>query len=88
VLLVGGRETEMASEIERLGLGWCCDHDAEAVRAAVVNAWHLTTRLEAMGSAARWLLEQKYERRLCTRRWADLIASVLDSKRNGDAAHA
>ncbi|MGD1149532.1 MAG: glycosyltransferase family 4 protein [Thermoanaerobaculaceae bacterium] len=87
VLLVGGRGTEMRREIERLGLGWCCDRDSEAVSDAIVEACRPSTRLEAMGAKARRLLEEKYERRLCTRRWAELIASVLDSKRSEVPAH-
>jgi len=88
VLLVGGRGTDMRREIERLGLGWCCDNDAGAVSDAVIQACRDATRLEAMGARARRLLEEKYERRLCTRRWVELIASVLDSKRNEVPAHA
>ena len=88
VLLVGGRGTEMRREIERLGLGWCCDNDAGAVSDAVIQACRDATRLEAMGARARRLLEEKYERRLCTRRWAELIASVLGSTRGEVSAHA
>ncbi len=88
VLLVGGRGTEMRREIEGRGLGWCCDRDAEAVAEAIMEACRDAPRCEAMGARARRLLEEKYERRLCTRKWAELIANVLDSKGDGVPAHA
>lgn len=86
VLLVGGRGTEMRAEIGQLGLGWCCDHDPAAVTAAVLDAVLDPVALRAMGEGARHLLERKYERRTCTRRWAELLAGVVDS--GPERAHA
>jgi len=88
VLLVGGRGTTMRVEIEREGLGWCCDHDGVAVCAAVMAAWRDPKRLEKMGSKARLVLEQKYERRLCTRKWAELMNRVVQSKQEPEKARA
>ena len=88
VLLVGGRGTEMHEEIEREHLGWCCKHESAAVRAALLHACRHTEVLDGMGARARKLLERKYERRLCTRQWAELLSRVLQSKKVPEPTHA
>jgi colanic acid biosynthesis glycosyl transferase WcaI len=77
VLLVGGRGTGMRAEIDREGIGWRCDHDGEAVCASVMDACRAPARRAEMGSRARSLMERKYERKLCTRRWAELLGGVV-----------
>jgi colanic acid biosynthesis glycosyl transferase WcaI len=88
VLLVGGRGTEMREEIEREGVGWCCNHDAAGVRAVLLHACRHPEAMEGMQERARNLLERKYERRLCARRWAELLARVLESTQEPEAARA
>ena len=88
VLLVGGRGTEMRTEIEREGIGWNCDQDAGRVRAVLLHACRHPEVLVEMRGRARYLLERKYERRLCTRKWADLLSQVLNSGQGTDLAHA
>jgi colanic acid biosynthesis glycosyl transferase WcaI len=87
VLLVGGRGTEMHDEIEREGVGWCCS-DAAGVRAVLLHACRHPEALDEMGASARALLEKKYERRLCTRQWAELLHRVVQSKRMPEIARA
>jgi colanic acid biosynthesis glycosyl transferase WcaI len=79
VLLVGGRGTEMHDEIEREGVGWCCG-DAAGIRAVLLHACRHPEALDGMGAKARALLEKRYDRRLCTRRWAELLDRVVKSK--------
>jgi colanic acid biosynthesis glycosyl transferase WcaI len=88
VVLVGGLGTRMRAEIEREGLGWCCDHDGAAVCAAVLAASQDPNGVEAIGSRGRRLLEKKYERRLCTRQWAELLSRVLQSRPVPEARNA
>ena len=88
VLLVGGPGTEMHEEITRENLGWCCKHESGAVTAALLEAFQRAGSLESMGTRGRKLLETKYERRLCTRQWAELMSRVLHSGQMTEAAHA
>jgi len=88
VVLVGGLGTGMHDEIERENLGWCCKHESAAVRAALLDACRHTEALDGMGARARRLLETKYERRLCTRQWAEVLSRVLQSKKVPEPTHA
>jgi colanic acid biosynthesis glycosyl transferase WcaI len=88
VLLVGGLGTEMREEIEREGVGWCCNHDAAGVRAVLLHACRHPEAHDEMRAKARTLLERKYERRLCTRRWAELLSRVLHSGQVPETDHA
>jgi len=78
----------MHEEIERENLGWCCKHESGAVRAALLHACRHTEVLDGMGARARKLLERKYERRLCTRQWAELLSRVLKSEKVREPTHA
>jgi len=88
VLLVGGRGTRMWEEIGREGVGWRCDHEGNGVRDTLLDACRHPEALDGMGARARDLLEKKYERRLCTRQWAELVSRVLQSKRVPEPKHA
>jgi colanic acid biosynthesis glycosyl transferase WcaI len=88
VLLVGGLGTEIHEEIEREGVGWCCIDEAACVRAVLLHACRHQEALDGMGANARRLLERKYERRLCTRRWADLLSRVLQLGQVAGSPHA
>jgi glycosyltransferase involved in cell wall biosynthesis len=88
VLLVGGRGTEMREEIGREGVGWYCDHKSDAVRDTLLDACRHPEVLDGVSAKARSLLERKYERRLCTRQWAELLSRVLQSGRVPEPKHA
>jgi glycosyltransferase involved in cell wall biosynthesis len=78
VLLVGGRSTDVRAEIERERLGWYLDHDPVAVRSAVLEALRAPDERAGMGQRGRRLFEARYARALCTCRWSQLLASVLE----------
>jgi colanic acid biosynthesis glycosyl transferase WcaI len=88
VLLVGGKGTRMWDEIGHEGVGWCCDHEGDIVRHVLLDACRHPETLDGMGARARGLLERKYERRLCTRQWAELVSRVLQSRRVPEPKHA
>jgi glycosyltransferase involved in cell wall biosynthesis len=88
VLLVGGRGTEMRDEIGREGIGWSCEHESAAVRDTLLDACRHPEVLDGVSAKARRLLERKYERRLCTRQWAELLSCVLQSRPVPEPKHA
>ena len=76
VVLAGGEGTIMAAEIARDALGFVCRHDPEKIAAAVLDACNDPTRLQRFGENARRVFEERYERRIATRRWSNLITSL------------
>jgi colanic acid biosynthesis glycosyl transferase WcaI len=77
VLLVGGRSGNLSKEIEAEGVGWVCDHNPDQIVDAIMEAIYKPEKVRAMGSAGRKLFEGRYDRRICTEKWIELVNSLV-----------
>lgn len=76
VLLVGGRGSSVAAEIERHSVGWCCAHDPGEVAAVVRRAARGGGSAQEMAARARRLFEARYDRTMATTRWRTLLVEA------------
>ncbi len=77
-LAITSPETEVFRTVETEGLGWCCPPgDVTAIVTAVADAVADPDRRERMGRSARRLAEADFDRPVVTRRFAELVDSVL-----------
>ncbi len=83
VLLVGGRFCAMAKEIEGKELGLSCDHDAQQIASAVLAACGDQTGARRLGENGRRVFTKRYDRRMATAQWANLLSSLMRSPMTG-----
>lgn len=83
VLLVGGRGSDLHGEIQRLGIGWVCAHDASEIEAALTDAMADPASVRQMGLRARKRFEAEYSRTEASARWARVITEVVARSSEG-----
>lgn len=79
VLMVGARSSAMAQEIEGERLGFSCDHDVQQVAHAVLQAFGDQVRGRGRGENGRHVFATRYDRRMTTAQWADLLGGLVRS---------
>lgn len=79
VLLVGGAASPMAAEIEGGELGFSCGHDAQRIATAVLAACGDPVRVRRQGEHARCVFTTRYDRKMATGQWADLLGGLVRS---------
>ncbi len=77
VLLAGARSSTMAKEIESEGLGFSCDHDAQQIASALLAARGDPAGARRFGENGRRVFTKRYDRKMATTRWADLLISLV-----------
>lgn len=78
-LMVGARSSVMAQEIEGEGLGFSSGHDAQGIAAAVLAAYSDPVRVRRQGEHARHVFTTRYDRKMATAQWADLLGGLVRS---------
>jgi len=76
VLLVGGRNTEMAQEILQETVGWVCDHKSREIAAAIRSGLGRGPAAAAREGRSRRLFERRYDRTHATTLWRRALLEI------------
>ena len=84
VLMVGARSSAMAKEIEGAKLGFSCDHHAQEIASAVFAACNDQTGTRRLGENGRHVFTKRYDRKMATAKWVDLLGGLVGSSMAGE----
>ena len=82
VLLVGGRGTDLHTEITRERLGWALAHDPRGIAAVLAEAVSARAEVVTCGKLGRKTFERSYTRVSAVARWQDALLGLRDSSRD------